>query len=155
MAPCALLVEPWPLISEPWVMVMRRLNITRIHVYTKPCTIKEPFRNLEQCWWNRKYHKNDLWTKNHLVSNACVVTRWWNHEKCIWNLEPINVHGIHKCGAICKCAWLHHLATITHGPAINSYGSINRAPINAQGSINNTHGSINRTHGSTNNVHGS
>ena len=137
MAPCALLVEPWPLFSEPWVMVLRWLKITRNHVYTKPCAIKEPFKNLEQCWWNHEYHKNYLWTKNHLGINAYVVTRWWNNEKWKWNLQPVNVHGIRKCGGICKLAWLHHLATITHGSTIDSHGSINRA----HGSINNVHGS--------------
>ena len=29
-------------------------------------------RNLEQRWWNHKYHNHYLWTMNDLVSNACV-----------------------------------------------------------------------------------
>ena len=37
-------------------------------------------RNLKQHWWNHEYHKHYLWTMNHLVSNAYMDTRWWNHE---------------------------------------------------------------------------
>ena len=32
-------------------------------------------------------HKNYLWTTNHLVSIAYMVSRWCNHEQCVWNLK--------------------------------------------------------------------
>ena len=32
-------------------------------------------------------HKNYLWTTNHSVSIAYMVSRWCNHEQCVWNLK--------------------------------------------------------------------
>ena len=61
----------------------------------EPCAFKD-----------HEYHKNYLWTMNHLVSNTYMVMRyfyisivggtiylwnhedeWWNHEHCWWSQE--------------------------------------------------------------------